>query len=64
MVFMKKYNAKFIPVSELSDLGITKRGSEGFGSSGVSVIKKVKFEEDNLEVSEKALLCLLRSKYN
>ena len=53
MVFMKKYKAEFIPVSELCDLGVTKRGCDGFGSSGcVSVIKKVKSEEDDLKISE------------
>ena len=40
MVFMKKYKVDFERVYDLDNLGKTKRGSSGFGST--SVIKKVK----------------------
>ena len=52
MVFMKKYNVDFKRVNELYELGRTKCGSSGFGSTS-SVIKKVKFEEESeLEIKE------------
>ena len=44
MVFMKKYNVDFINVPDLEQLGKTKRGSSGFGSS--SAAKRVKFEDE------------------
>ena len=48
MVFLKKYNVQFERVFERYKLGNTKRGSSGFGSSS-SVIKKVKFREEEEE---------------
>ena len=33
-VFMKKYNTEFQKVSDVAMLGITKRGADGFGSTG------------------------------
>ena len=58
VVFMKKFTANFQRVTNKQLLGITKRGSDGFGSTGVSVIKKKK-ALDNNEVqtpSEKAAM--------
>ena len=37
---MKKVTANFQRLTDKHLLGITKRGSDGFGSTGVSVIKK------------------------
>ena len=42
VVFMKKFNVNFHKVSDPTLLGKTKRGHDGFGSTGVEVIKKVK----------------------
>ena len=47
IVFMKKENVEFIKVNSLDELGKTKRGALGFGSSDS---KKVKVESDNEEV--------------
>ena len=33
-VFMKKYNVEFEKVSDMGLLGNTKRGADGFGSTG------------------------------
>ena len=43
MVFMKKEKVEFVKVDNLNELGQTKRGSCGFGSSDS---KKVKFEKN------------------
>ena len=43
MVFLKKFNVDFVRVKEPYQLGKTKRGSSGFGSSS---FKKVKFEDE------------------
>ena len=40
---MKKEKVEFVKVNSLKDLGKTKRGSSGFGSSD---LKKVKFDSD------------------
>ena len=40
VVIMENYNVKFEKVTDKSLLGATKRGSSGFGSTGLSVIKK------------------------
>ena len=45
VVFMKKFNVYFHEVSDPALLGKTKRGHDGFGSTGVEVIKKVKENE-------------------
>ena len=36
----------FEKVSKKEELGATKRGSGGFGSTGIAVIKKMKLSED------------------
>ena len=45
VVFMEKFNVNFHKVSDPAWLGRTKRGYDGFGSTGVEVIKKVKESE-------------------
>ena len=40
VVFIEKNNVKFEKVSDKSLLGATKRGSSGFGSTGLSMVKK------------------------
>ena len=42
VVFMEKFIVNFHKVSDPALLGKTKRGHDGFGSTGVEVIKKVK----------------------
>ena len=46
VVFIKKLNAKFHRLSDQHFLGKTKRGNDGFGSTGVHVIKKTKQEDE------------------
>ena len=45
VVFMENFNVNFYKVSDPVLLGKTKRGHDGFGSTGVEVIKKVKQSE-------------------
>ena len=44
VVFIENYDVNFQKVTKKSLLGITKRGSHGFGSTGLSVIKKTKVD--------------------
>ena len=46
-VFFEKFDIHFEKVSKKEELGATKRGSGGFGSTGITVIKKVKVAEDD-----------------
>ena len=48
--FMEKFNVNFHKVSDPALLGKTKRGYDGFGSTGVEVIKKVKESESVIEM--------------
>ena len=50
VVFMEKFNANFHRVSDAHLLSRTKRGNDGFGSTGVQVIKKAK-KEDEIELT-------------
>ena len=50
VVFMEKFNANFDRVSDAHLLSRTKRGNDGFGSTGVQVIKKAK-KEDEIELT-------------
>ena len=50
VVFMEKFNVNFHKVSDPPLLGKTKRGYDGFGSTGVEVIKKVKESESVIEM--------------
>ena len=44
---MEKFNANFHRVTDKHLLGQTKRGNDGFGSTGVTVIKKAKKDDDD-----------------
>ena len=44
-LILEKYNVNFENVCERTLLGETKRGSSGFGSTGVNVIKKTKLND-------------------
>ena len=46
VLFMEKFNVNFHRVSNVHLLGSTKRGNDGFGSTGVQVIKRVKKEDE------------------
>ena len=48
---MEKFTTNVQRVDILAFLGVNKRGSDGFGSTGVSVIKKKKLELVSNEVS-------------
>ena len=53
VVFMERFNANFIKVSDKRLLGITKRANHGFGLPGFGVIKKLKKDpESELTTSE------------
>ena len=54
VVFVKRIDADFQKV-EKKDLSKTKRGEGGFGSTGISVIKKSKIEDDLEITSEEQL---------
>ena len=45
VVFFEKFAVHFEKVSKKEELGVTERGS-GFGSTGITVIKKMKVSED------------------
>ena len=49
LVFLEKFDVRFDNVTKKEDLGSTKRGSGGFGSTGITVIKKMKTHEDELD---------------
>ena len=64
-VFLEKFDVQFTKVNKKEDLGSTKRGDGGFGSTAVTLIKKMKANEDisesepqtDLEItSEEAIL--------
>ena len=48
-VFLEKFDVQFTKVNKKEDLGATKRGDGGFGSTGFTVIKKMKANEEILE---------------
>ena len=47
VVFMERFITNFDRVTDQHLLGKTKRGNDGFGSKSVTVIKKVKKDDDN-----------------
>ena len=47
VVFMEKFNANFHKVTDKHFLDQTKRGNDGFGLTGVTVIKKAKKDDDD-----------------
>ena len=54
VVFLRKYDAEFIEVNSLQELGKTERQEGGFGSTGKTVIKKLKLtdvEEEELHIT-------------
>ena len=54
VVFLEKFDVHIDKVSKKEDLASTKRGSGGFGSTGITVIKKIKTEldsQDDLEIT-------------
>ena len=55
IVFVKRIDTDFSKV-EKKDLSKTKRGEGGFGSTGISVIKKSKVEDDLEISSEEAIM--------
>ena len=48
VVFVEKFNASFHRLSEKHLLDKTKRGNDGFGSTGITVIKKVNKDDDDV----------------
>ena len=50
VLFMEKFNVNFHSVSNVHLLGSTKRGNDGFGSTGIQVIKKAQ-KEDEIELT-------------
>ena len=57
VAFLEKFDANFEKVSKKEELGVTKRGSGGFCSTGITVIKKIKLPEeekkDDLKITAK-----------
>ena len=65
VVFMEKFNANFHRVSDAHLLSRTKRGNDGFGSTGVQVIKKAKKEDEiELTTSESEFINAVNSEEN
>ena len=62
VVFMEKFNSNFYKVSNMHLLGRTKCGNDGFGSTVVQVIKKVKKEDEiQLKTSESEFVNVVNS---
>ena len=51
VVFMEKFNANFHKVTDKHLLDQTKRENDGFGSTGVTVIKKAQKNDDEAELT-------------
>ena len=49
-VFMKKYNVQFEKVLGMSFLGNTKRGADGFGSTGSGITEIIKLDYSDSEI--------------
>ena len=63
VVFMEKFTVNFQRVTDKHFLGITKRGIDGFGSTGLSLTKKKKLSElASKEVSSDENLSLISEK--
>ena len=56
-VFMKKYYAEFQKVSDMAMLGITKRGADGFGSTG-GITEVIISDDSDSENNENQMLIL------
>ena len=55
VVFLRRFDAEFQKVDYLDDLGITERQEGGFGSTGKTIIQKMKFDDVEIK-SEEAIL--------
>ena len=55
VVFIRKFDAEFIEVDSLEKLGKTERQEGGFGSTGKTVIKKLKL--DGTDTEELSITC-------
>ena len=56
-VFLRRFDAEFVAVNRVSKLGETDRQEGGFGSTGKTVIKKMRFEDAEPEIKcEEAVL--------
>ena len=65
VVFMEKFNVNFRRVSDAYLLSRTKRGNDGFGSTGFQVIKKAKKEDEiELTTSESEFINAVNSEEN
>ena len=51
VVFMEKFNANFNRVTDKHLLGQTKRGNDRFGLTGITVIKKAKKDDNEIELA-------------
>ena len=51
VISMEKFNANFHRVTDKHLLGQTKCGNDGFGSTGVTVIKKAKNDDVKIEIT-------------
>ena len=51
VISMEKYNANFHRVTDKHLLGQWKCGNDGFGSTGITVIKKAKKNDDEIELT-------------
>ena len=49
-VFLRRFDAEFVAVNRVSKLGETDRQEGGFGSTGKTVIKKMRFEDAEPEI--------------
>ena len=55
VVFMRRYDVDFNEVESFEQLGVTQRQKGGFGSTGKTIIKKLKL--DDLEEEELSITC-------
>ena len=51
VVFLEKFNANFNRVTDKHLLGQTKRGNDRFGLTGITVIKKAKKDDNEIELA-------------
>ena len=56
VVFVRRFDAEFQKVEKVSELGITERQGGGFGSTGKTVIKKMKFDDVEIKAEEAILV--------
>ena len=56
VVFVRRFDAEFQKVEKVSELGITERLEGGFGSTGKTVIKKMRFDDVEIKAEEAILI--------